>query len=397
VSEPNRVICASVAATGHFLPMLALARELRERGNEVAMLAPERGRETVEGLALRFVALEEPATGNRPGDPVAAGPLAAVARSAVPLIQAQAADVVVTDPFAQAPMLAAEAAGTKIATLMPDPYHVPIPGLPVFAQGMLPPRTALGTGAWLTAWPLAQRARRRMRGMFNELRGELDLPPLERLDGVISDGLAMVATFPQLEYPRNWPANVEVTGPMLIDLPGPIVDPPPGTEPLVVVVASTTGLESPSSFVRIVLKALEAEPVRVVATVSHRGGGWCGPIPGKAVVVDWLDLAALLPAASAVVCNGGHGTVARALAEGVPTLVCPMGGNTPQTGVRVTWAGAGLMVPRRLLGPRSLRWAVRRLLADSRMAERARSLATWGRANHGPTRGAELVERYARR
>ena len=398
MSERTRVVCASVAATGHFLPTLALARELDARGNDVVMLAPERWRGEVEALGLELTSLEEPdAALNSSEDQTGWEELAGVARSAVPMIRALGPHVVVGDHFAQAPMLAAEAAGVRTATLIPDPYHVPLPGLPVFAQGLLPPRSAFGRGAWNAVWPLAERARRHMRGMQNELRGRLDLPPVERLDGAISEDLAMVATFPQLEYPRHWPPPVHVTGPMLFDLPAPLVEPPPGDEPLVVVVASTTGLEPASVFVETVLEALEAQAVRVVATTSRRGERWRGAVPANATVVDWLDLGTAMQGAGAVVCNGGHGTVAGALSAGAPALVCPVGGNTPQTGVRVTWAGAGLMVPRRLLGPRSLRWAVRRLLADSRMAERARSLAAWGRANHGPTRGAELVERYARR
>ena len=118
--------------------------------------------------------------------------------------------------------------------------------------------------------------------MLNELRDRLDLAPLDRLDGVISDGLAMVATFPQLEYPRDWPPTVHVTGPMLFDLPGPRVELPPGDEPLVVVVASTTGLDPAWAFVETALEALEAEPVRVVATVSRRGERWRGPVPDNA-------------------------------------------------------------------------------------------------------------------
>ena len=114
------------------------------------------------------------------------------------------------------------------------------------------------------------------------------------------------------------------------------------------------------------------------------------------MVADWLDLAAAMPGARAVVCNGGHGTVARALAAGVPALVCPIGGNTPQTGVRVSWAGAGLMLPHRLLSPRALRLAVRRLIGDPGLAATAVDLGAWARANDGPARGAELVERYAR-
>jgi hypothetical protein len=35
------------------------------------------------------------------------------------------------------------------------------------------------------------------------------------------------------------------------------------------------------------------------------------------------------------------------------------------------------------------------VLADAGFAERARSIAAWGRQNDGPTRGAELLERYA--
>jgi UDP:flavonoid glycosyltransferase YjiC (YdhE family) len=44
-----------------------------------------------------------------------------------------------------------------------------------------------------------------------------------------------------------------------------------------------------------------------------------------------------------------------------------------------------------------MRWAVRRLLADSRYADAARGIAAWARANPGPARGADLVESYARR
>ena len=393
-----RVICASVAATGHFLPSLALARELHARGNDVAVHTPERWRDVVESQGIRFLAAEEPPAATMTGGlPVETEELAGVARAAVPLIREQRPHVVVSDPFTQAPMLAAELAGARTATLIPDPYHVPLPGLPVFAQGLLPPRTPLGRQAWQAAWPLADRARRHTRVILNELRAQLDLPPLERLDGVISDGLAMVATFPQLEYPRPWPPHVHITGPMLFDLPAPELDPPPGAEPLVLVVASTTGLDAPSSFVQLALDALESEPVRVVATVSRAGERWRGAIPANARIVDWLDLESALPQARLVVCPGGHGTVARALAEGVPVLVCPIGGNTAQTGARVAWAGAGQMLPRRLLRRGPLRWAVRRMIAEPAFAARARSVAAWGRVNHGPARGAELVERYARR
>jgi UDP:flavonoid glycosyltransferase YjiC (YdhE family) len=96
-----------------------------------------------------------------------------------------------------------------------------------------------------------------------------------------------------------------------------------------------------------------------------------------------------------VISHGGHGTSARALAEGVPLLSVPAFGDTAENGARVTWAGAGLMVPRPLAGPRTLRAAVRRILSEPRFAQRAREIAAWSERNDGAKRGAELVERHA--
>jgi UDP:flavonoid glycosyltransferase YjiC (YdhE family) len=386
-----------VAATGHFLPALALARQLRERGSEVLLNVPERWRETVEEAGIRLLPWDEAGEDCVAGDGwPATGRIAEIARSLAPAIRAARPHVLVSDPFTQAPMLAAEMAGVRTAALVPDPYYAPQRGLPVFVQGLLPPRTRLGRSAWNAAWPLADRAMSDTRRIQNDLRAQLDLPPRDRFDAAITDGLTLVATFPQLEYPRRWPAGVHVTGPMLIDLVQPPFEPPPGEDPLVVVVASTTGLDSSASFVRTALEALAEEPVRVVASLSERGMRWTEPTPDNAVVVDWLQLSRATSEASAVVCHGGHGTVAGALSAGVPVLVCPMGGNTAQTGARVAWAKAGLTIPRRLFASRPLRWAVRRLIADPRFAVGARRIAAWAERNQGPVKGAELVERYAR-
>jgi UDP:flavonoid glycosyltransferase YjiC (YdhE family) len=102
-----------------------------------------------------------------------------------------------------------------------------------------------------------------------------------------------------------------------------------------------------------------------------------------------------MPRAALVVCHGGHGTVARALGAGAPVLCCPHAGDMAENGARVTWAGAGLMIPRRLVGRRSIRAAARRILSDRRFAERAREIAAWGRRHDGAERGAELVEHLA--
>jgi UDP:flavonoid glycosyltransferase YjiC (YdhE family) len=87
--------------------------------------------------------------------------------------------------------------------------------------------------------------------------------------------------------------------------------------------------------------------------------------------------------------------VARALGAGAPVLCCPHVGDMAENGARVAWAKAGLMVPWRLLGARSVRAAARRILADRGFAERAGEIAAWSRQHDGAERGAELVEQLA--
>ena len=67
-----------------------------------------------------------------------------------------------------------------------------------------------------------------------------------------------------------------------------------------------------------------------------------------------------------------------------------------ENGARVAWAGAGLTLPWRLMGPTTLRLTVRRLLSEGSFAERAGEIAAWSEENDGPRRAAELVEELAR-
>ena len=97
----------------------------------------------------------------------------------------------------------------------------------------------------------------------------------------------MVATFPQLEYPRRWPAHVQVTGPMHFELPYPNIELPEGDGPLVLV-APSTSQDPECELLRAALEAVAEEPVRVVATTI---GSTRLPseVPGNAEVVDWLS------------------------------------------------------------------------------------------------------------
>jgi MGT family glycosyltransferase len=389
-----RLVVAAFGDPGHAFPAIALARALADRGHEVVVETWEHWQEAVERTGLRFAAAQEYRVFPPPVPGADAEPNAAdAAKALLPLLEEMQPHLVVSDILTLAPSLAAEAAGVPRATLIPHLYPVQEPGLPFFAVGSGPPRTPIGRAAWRAATPLLESGLRRGRRELNETRAVLDLPPLERYHGGISDRLAMVATFPQLEYPRDWPDHVHVTGPLTFDFERPEISLPAGDEPLVLIAPSTTK-DPESRLVRSSLEALAGEPVRVVATLNGHRPEEPIAVPDNAVVVDWVSYSQVMPQASLVVCHGGHGTVVRALADGVPLLVSPVAGDMSETAARVAWSGVGLTVPWRLCLPTPLRWAMRRLLRDERFSMRAAELATWSRIKDGAISAVDLVERH---
>jgi MGT family glycosyltransferase len=391
-----RFLVAAFGDAGHAFPAIGLARALAARGHEVVVETWEHWRAPIEGAGLGFTAAEEYKTFPPPTPGSDEGPSAAEAALALlPMLERERFDVVVSDILTVAPALAAERAGLRRATLIPHVYPVHEEGMPFFAFGAQPPRTPVGRALWRRALPVLVRGLRRGQEEMNESRAVVGLPPVERFHGGISEELALVATFPQLEYPRRWPGHVRVTGPIGFELPHPDVELPAGDAPLVLV-APSTAQDPGCRLVRVALEALADEPVRVLATTNRqRPEAPLPAAPANAVVVDWLSYSQAMPLADLVVCHGGHGTVARALGGGAPVLCCPAVGDMAENGARVAWSGAGLMLPWRLTSAATVRLAVRRMLCDSSFTERAGEIAAWARENDGSARGAELIEELA--
>jgi MGT family glycosyltransferase len=391
-----RLLVAAFGDPGHAFPAIALARELGRRGHEVVVETWERWREPVESEGLGFTAAQEYTVYPPPGPDTPDGQTAAAAaRALARLMEEFEPDLVVSDILTLAPTLAAEVAGVPHATLIPHVYPVQEPGMPLYSLGMRPPRTALGRLGWRATQPLLGMGLRRGRDELNETRERLGLGPIERFHGGISEQLAIVATFPQLEYRREWPAHVRVTGPLFFELPGDDVAIPEGDGPLVVI-APSTSQDPECELLRVALEGLAEEPVRVLATTNRHRPERPIDVPGNAELVDWVLYSQVMPAADVVICHGGHGTVARPLAAGTPLLACPFVGDMAENAARVAWSGAGLSVPRRLLSQRAVRLAVRRLLSQERFRAKAREMAAWSEGHDGAAAAADLAEQAAR-
>ena len=360
----------------------------------------EERRAAVEGAGLGFAAAEEYRMFPPPEPDSDDGQHAAeAARALLPLLEELRPHVAVSDILTLAPALAAERAGVPLATLIPHIYPVVEPGLPFFAIGLRPPRTPVGRAVWRAGQRALDVGLEHGRRDLNLQRQRLGLPPVERFHGGISPDLALVATYPQLEYPRRWPAGVEVTGPMTFEVPHPEIELPPGER------AARPGRAQHRPRLRATTwsaprwRRWPTEPVRVVATTNRVVPQRPIEVPANAVLVDWLSYSQLMPAASLVVSHGGHGTVARALGAGTPVLICPITGDMSETAMRVAWAGAGLSLPWRLCRPAPLRWAARRMLGDPSFAAARRGDRRLGagerrrRARRRAGRGLALRQR----
>jgi UDP:flavonoid glycosyltransferase YjiC (YdhE family) len=326
----------------------------------------------------------------RPLKPYAAAVRAA--RESAPLVRETQPDAVVADILTIAAGLAADMEGRPWVTLVPHVLPTPEPGLPPYSVGAVRPRTAAGARLWSLARPLLALGERRGRRELNGARERVGLPPLDHLHGGISHRLALVATFPQLEYPRaSWEPWARVTGPLLWEQPYEDTDPPPGDDPLVLV-APSTSQDPRQRMLRAALEGLGGEPVRVLATTNSRPPPEPLSVPSNAKLVDWISYTKSMPRCAAVVCHAGHGTVVRALACGTPVVACPAGGDMGENAARVRWAGAGVSLPRRFITPRGVRLAVRRVLSDPSYAVRARELSGWAERHDGATTASDVLE-----
>src|SRR6476619_5504021 len=278
-----RLLVAAFGDPGHAFPAIALARELGRRDHEVLVETWERWRGPVEAEGLAFTGAQEYTVYPPPGPDTPDGQTAAAAaRALARLMDEFEPDLVVSDILTLAPTLAAEVAGVPHATLIPHVYPVQQTGMPMYSLGLRPPRTGFGRLAWRATDPLMAMGLRRGRDELNETRARLGLAPIERFHGGISELLAIVATLPQLEYPRDWPRHVRVTGPLFFELPDDEIELPEGEGPLVLV-APSTSQDPETQLVRVALEGLADEPVRVLATTNRHRPEQPIEVPANAV------------------------------------------------------------------------------------------------------------------
>lgn len=386
---------------GNVAPQLAVARRLAARGHTVRVLGEACLRADVEACGCAFAPFAHapsrpdrtPATDYmrdweartpigafaRVRDRVLFGPASHHARDVVEALEREPADAAVIDWMLFGAATGAERAAVPFATLVHTIWQVPTPGMPAPGPGFQPMRGPLGRVRDAVGGRLFIRLFEAGLPRLNQARSELGLPAFRDLRQVLArPDRALVLTSPAFDWPAAaLPANLRYVGPQLEDpawasgweSPWPADHP----DPLVVVSLSTTPQGQGAMLQRIV-DALRGMPVRGLVTTGPAVDPAGLHAPPNVVVRHAAPHSLVFRDASVVVTHGGHGTVMRALAAGVPLLCLPMGRDQPDIAARVVHRGLGL---RRSAGSSSaaLRGAIARLLAEPSYREAARRMS----------------------
>jgi len=312
-------------------------------------------------------------------DRVMFGPARQFCRDIVEELDREPADVVVADTLIPAALSGAEAAGVASVLLMHGPYLLPRPGAPPIGTGFLPPHGPLGRLRDRVAASLAMGLFRRGLPALNQARAELGLTALHDLHELAASvSRIVVCTSPGYDFAADAvPGNVRYVGPQLDDVGARAWDDAwagPADRPLVLVSLSSTVMCQEELLQR-AADALGRLPVRALVTT--------GPAVDPAVISAaenvsvrrWVRHADVLPHCSAVVTHGGHGTVIKALAAGVPLVIVPLGRDQPDNAARVVHAGAGLRV-RKNASIARLERAIGQVLDDHRYQAAAGRMAS---------------------
>jgi MGT family glycosyltransferase len=184
---------------------------------------------------------------------------------------------------------------------------------------------------------------------LNALRRRYDLPPLSHFfDQVGRARRQLVLTSTAFDFPAILPGNARYVGPIL-DEPAWATSAawtmPAGSSPLVLVALSSTFQDQIRCLQRIV-DALSTIPVRAIVTTGPAVDVTALRSSPNVVVVESAPHRDVLQHAALVITHGGHGTVMKALAAGVPLVLLPHGRDQGDTAARVSARGAGVTLAR---------------------------------------------------
>ncbi|MBV8928137.1 MAG: glycosyl transferase, partial [Mycobacteriaceae bacterium] len=269
-----RVAVVAGPDPGHSFPAIALCRLFLAAGDEPTLLTGVEWLDTARAAGVDAVEL----AGLDPlpvDDDTDAGAKIhqRAARMAVlnaPTLRELSPDLVVSDVITAAGALAAELVSLPWVELDPHPLYLPSKGLPPVGSGLAPGVGLTGRLRDAVMRQLTARSLRAGQRQRSDARAAIGLPR----NGV-EPRCRLIATLPALEVPRpDWPAEAVIVGPLHFEPTDAVLQPPPGSGPLVVIAPSTalTGTKGLAQVALDCLKPGDGLPAGARLVVSRLNG-----------------------------------------------------------------------------------------------------------------------------
>lgn len=415
---PRRIVISSFGSFGDVFPYIGLAIGLRERGYQPVMALPEYYRFAVEREHLEFHPVRPDID---PSDRETVRRIMDAMRGTEFIVKelilrslrdtfedlgriAEGADLIITHPVTFAgPIVAASQSLPWISTVLAPMSFFSPHDLPVFPPAPWLKRFERVPGlARALVWS-AKRATSSWSEPVYRLRRELGVPaggdPI--YEGQHSPILVLALFSGVLAEPLpDWPPNVRVTGAIPYNGPDAARPLPADLEeflaagpPPVVFTLGTSAVGAAGNFYGESIEAVRRLATRAVLLIgSHPENRPSAPIQDGVKLVEFAPHAALFPRASAIVHQGGAGTLHQALRSGRPTLVVPYSHDQPDNAHRVERLGVSrTLAPRRYVAERVER-ELRTILEESGYSARAEEVGRRVRAENAVAEACNAIE-----
>ncbi|RLU83625.1 glycosyl transferase [Streptomyces griseocarneus] len=222
--------------------------------------------------------------------------------------------------------------------------------------------------------------------------------PARTHDPRFSPGLVLAFTTTALTGECAAPPQTRFVGPALTGRPDPAPFPWDRLDPgrhTVLVSLGTANADVGNRFLTECAAAVRDRARHVQAVVADPGGVLDGSSGDAVLAVERMPQLALLERASAVVCHGGHNTVAESLLHGVPLVVAPIRDDQPVIAAQVTAAGAGIRIRFGRSDRHAIGAALDGVLTGPRYRTAARRVQDSFRAAGGAAAAAAHLEQFA--
>ncbi len=420
-----RILIATTPADGHLNPMVALARELVNRGHTVWWYTGKVFQRKIELLGANYKPMQAaydfggmgreeafPQTKGLQGVSAFIKSLKSIFIEQAPkqmedilkLLEEFPADLLIGDDMCYGLGFVHEKTGIPLVNISNSIYIYSSKDTAPIGLALPPDNSLLGQIRNIVLNFCSDRIiLRELKTYIDHTRARVGLSPINKstLDSISQPpNLYLLGTVPEFEYPRSDLYEQAHFVGAFISPPVEDFNPPAwwndldSHRPVVLVTQGTVANHELNDLIVPTIRALADEDVLVIATT----GGVpvenikIDPLPDNVRVEQFIPYHFLLPHIDVVLTNGGYGGVQLALSNGVPVIVAGTTEEKAEIATRVAWAGVGINLKTGTPSEKEIRSAVKTILHEPDYQNKTRQLQVNYQHYDAPQRAADLSE-----